>query len=283
LLETSLVVATLLGGASALWFFWERIQTSLPRPHRRPATPDLSGVPPRAVLPAKDNGVAEQEHWAGRASTTIFGWRMAAAFPGARGWITLEGEAAAERLSILLREPLTQEVRGTIRKPFWWFRGGRTSPIERFERLGATACLIDSLEVDVARIVAWRSSDERREFIYLQTAPMDPTGLYEPQEPMVEEYAILGDHLITRAEFDDGYTNVEGRPVRVVGADLRRRYLEPYNILIAGQSSPINSVEFDRRSDAMLDELLNGNDDLLEDLRDLVKQIPQKQFGEDPI
>lgn len=215
------------------------------------------------------------------ASTTHFGLRMAKAFPGVFGLAEYEGREAADRLSILLEEPLADETA----TPFWWFRNGMSCEIDQFERVSETACVFARIEAPLGRIVAFRDPDQKREFLYVEILGSEPTGLYSPSEPdshvgrpPSEEYGVLGEYLITLSECMDGYTMIGGTPTSTTAAERRLRYLESYNFVIAGKSSPINSSEFDDRSQDIMDGMLRGSADV-SDLRDLVLSLPKRVFG----
>jgi hypothetical protein len=206
---------------------------------------------------------------------------MAKAFPGVHGLVIVEGKEAVDRLEILLAPPLQgQNEAGQPRRPFWWFRGGFSSDIRSFTRLSATMCLLNDIELPVTCIAAWRDIDERREFLYVEIAPSEPTGLYpdrttdDGSRPAYEEYGIMGDHLITQGELAGGYALVEGKPVATREAEQRMRYVSPYNLIIAAKSSPINSMEFDRRSGPILERVLKGEQDIL----DLVEAARDLRF-----
>lgn len=265
---TVLGVATLLGGASAVVFFYDRwrpvVRRRLDSLVARPEQPEHV-----ATLQAEPEDLAEGSNvFPAEESAMLFGWRMNAVFPGVRGLALYEAAEAVDRLEELLHEPLVgPNALGTLQKPFWWFRGGSSSSIETFKRLGSNACLINDMELHVRRIAAWREHDQRREFVYIEVEAMEPTGLYperiisDDAEYAFEEYAIFQDHLLTSSECEDGYARIAGKVVRVTGAERRCRYLKPYNFIISGKSSPLNSSEFDQRSRPILNGILVGADD----------------------
>ncbi len=284
MLEVIILGATLLGGAAALWFFGERIPVMKRLAKATWGDGALEPAPMGGQLNVErepEYADADEEDWAGRASTTIFGWRMARAFPGSRGLSVFVGEEAVDRLEILFDGPLVKRVNGRQVAPIWWFRAGPSNSIQRFLREGPTRCVIGTFEVDVELIGVWREFDERREFVYVQCQPMDPTGLYPSQisrqerQALREEYAVFGEHLLTVAEYEDGHAIIEGEVVPVSGADRRVRLLSPYNFLVTGKSSPINSSDFDARSEGVLDGLLDGTRHL-EELRVLVSEAPER-------
>jgi hypothetical protein len=196
-------------------------------------------------------------------STALFAERFAAAFPGVRGtsWHT-EPADIAERLRVLLAEPLTFTGGGT---PIWWWRGGNLQ-IERFRKLSDGLFLMNVEELKIVKLAAVTGSTYQRNFVYVETAAMEPTGLYPNRMKDLdarlrqngydyEEYGLYrGETPVSRAHYDDGAMMIDGRLVDIYQeTELRIRYTTPYNFVIAANGSPINNIEFDRP----LEELLN--------------------------
>jgi len=195
-------------------------------------------------------------NWATVSPSTIFYGRMCDAFPGLRGSEKFIGEEAVNRLSVLLREPLSVNLGGSFMDgqitPIWWTRGRADMYVNTFEILGRDRVLIDNLELHIERIIAVREySDEERNFVYVQTLPDKPTGLYKYSENRLqdymqerlknnwgyyyfEEYGLWNGKAITRQEYDDGATVINGKPERVSGAQLRLKYITPYNFILCG-------------------------------------------------
>lgn len=150
-----------------------------------------------------------------------------------------------------------------------------------------TDILINVDELRVRRAYAYNSPAYYRCFVYLEFAPMTPTGLYEHAEigieavqrdleAVSEEYAIFKGHLITRAEYDDGAALIDGRIVDTRGgSELRRRYITAYNIVLASQASPINNNAFDDHLDKIMNGMLRGTV-AIDDLVDAVNRLPRK-------
>ncbi|MDP1860069.1 MAG: hypothetical protein Q8K82_15445 [Gemmatimonadaceae bacterium] len=91
---------------------------------------------------------------------------------------------------------------------------------------------------------------------------------------MDEEYAQWRDHRIGRQEYDDGAAIIDGVPRRVENAVLRRRFLTPYNLLVAGNRHVINENVNDRPMRILLDGILAGTHSLA-DLVDFVANLPK--------
>ncbi len=217
-------------------------------------------------------------------STAFFADRFAKAFPGVRDttWFVKPHDVAM-RLGELLKPPLAFSD-GT---PIWWWRGGNLQ-IERFERLDSGEFLMNYEELRIARIAAVPSASYHRNFVYIDVSAMPSTGLYEQKPNDVErrvseqgydaeEYGLYrGRHLLTRAEYDDGATTIDGVLVSTSGAsELRVRYITPYNFVIAAANSPINNMDFDHTLEEKLNEALrSGAEGVVEELRGLIRKLP---------
>ena len=90
-----------------------------------------------------------------------------------------------------------------------------------------------------------------------------------------EEFGLVDGTLpVTREEFDDGATLVDGNPARIVGrAELRIRYITPYNFLLAPQMSPINNHDFDGQLEDLLNAMLQG-EDVFGQLCESIERLP---------
>lgn len=149
---------------------------------------------------------------------------------------------------------------------------------------------VSDLKID--HIVAVRKFHAKiKNFVYVQTLPDEPTGLYKYTENWLseilkhnlkeefgyfyyEEYGLWGDKLITREEFDDGATVIDGKPVPIIGALLRERYITPYNFVICSNDNVLNSGLVDWDATKVLDEILLGEKNV-EGLIDFVGNLPK--------
>ncbi|KMV28345.1 SEFIR domain-containing protein [Photobacterium swingsii] len=196
-------------------------------------------------------------------STPFFHSRFSSAFPGLRSIEWFEGENAIERLKILLKQPLKFED-GT---PIWWWGHG-DNHISDFKAVEDNIALMNRDELKINKIAAVNCGSYYQSFVYVETYAMEPTGLYEVSEDTrdpddidyrSEEYAIFGEHLINRSEYDDGAAVIDGKPVDTAGqAELRVRYITPYNFIIAPHGSPINNPAYDQRRRSILKEIISG-------------------------
>jgi len=193
-------------------------------------------------------------------STVFFYERFTSAFPGVRGveWFK-EPKVAIDRLSLLLKEPIVF----SNQRPVWWWRFGNLH-INSFEKIDDSTGIMDHKELKIEEIAAVNAGSYYQSFVYVKVTPSTPSGLYDYSyiDEAVkhsgyanEEFAVYKNRFITRAEYDDGATIIDGLPVDLNGeAELRVRYLTPYNFVIAPHNSPINNVKFD----STLERLLNG-------------------------
>jgi hypothetical protein len=219
-------------------------------------------------------------------STVFFSERMAAAFPGTRGLLWLDSpERCLRRLNILLKEPLVTQKGDGLYYPIWWWRGPSNLSVERFAITGPEQFLMNEQEIHVSKIAAYRGQ-YYRELIYVEAYAEKPTGLYHlsPEDftrykeqfgYVWEEYGILGDRFITRAEYDDGAAIVNGDVVDAKGSELRVRYVTSYNFIIAAHMSPLNNIKFDRVSEEYLNGILGGSHGF-EDFLKLLLELPQQ-------
>lgn len=215
-----------------------------------------------------------------------FASRFRLAFPGLRGvgWFD-EPEIIAERLGILLREPL---IAAEGQLAGWW-RGPQNLQIDSFEHVEGSHFLMDADELNIRRIAAFNPNIYDRCFVYVETEADQPTGLYPSTEEDIqsqieifgyasEEYGLVDGTLpVTRAEYDDGAALIEGRPVDIRGrVVLRERHVTPYNFLIAPFLSPVNNNAFDDALRDYLNRLLQGKD-VFAELCAATMRLPKRQ------
>ena len=254
-----------------------------------------------SVPPAGDESEISENEWpdrealfAGVESDQLFADRLADAFPGTHGLTVVSDPVAAlERIGVVLRQPLHQwhwDPDNSRRKiyPFWWFRGGLCLHISNFRQLGRTHCLLDAKELKVRRVAAFRRSyTSMWDFLYIETDPDPPVGIYDygserPEKLAAgsyggfycEEYAIWKGSAISRADYDDGATLVDGRPRPVLAAELRTRFLTPYNFIVCGNRHVINEAEHDRVMEVLLTRIIRG-EGALDELARLVDGLPK--------
>lgn len=214
-------------------------------------------------------------------STTFFYKRFSLAFPGVRGIDWFEKDQAIERLLILLKEPLVFENH----TPIWWWRSGDLQ-IENFDRIGEGLALMDGQELKITKIAAVNSGSYYQSFVYVEVEAMEPSGLYDIDIDADisywgysrEEFGVYEGRNITRAEYDDNATVIDGKPVYMNSkAEIRVRYLTPYNFIIAPHNSPINNSGYDSRRNEALNEILNGQLTIEEFAKEILR-LPKRSY-----
>lgn len=217
-------------------------------------------------------------------TTTFFHYRLTDAFPRLDNGITEfnDRRTIIKRLKILLGDPLTfssEDSRpGFDSHPIWWFRGTYNLWIDRFKVLSRRKVLINIDEYVVTKLIVYKSKHNYRDFIYVECAPDKPSGAYQHTKESIErevneygfcqeEFSLLNKRVITRREYDEGSTLVNGKPTRTNGAKLRSRVLTTYNFIIAAKHSPYNSNTFDKLSEVYFNDLLTNQIDFKEFLK----------------
>jgi len=207
-------------------------------------------------------------------STVLFDNRISGAFPGIRGLKWFEKpERALKHLEILLKYPIKFDHcngHGVSTTPFFYFRG-YANQITDFQMLTNTRFLINSGEMELDRICVFRSESYWQNYIYVEIKADTPSGANDITKDSInnmiqsrgfadEEYGLFQDTCISRTCYDDKAAIINGEITDTSKAVLRRRFLTPYNFLIASQFSPINSSEFDSISEPILNSIIMGKD-----------------------
>ncbi|MEB0100102.1 toll/interleukin-1 receptor domain-containing protein [Pseudomonas sp. CCI3.2] len=211
-------------------------------------------------------------------SAEYFSGRFGKSFPGVRGIEWFSGKVATDRLCLLLKEPL---VFGNI-SPIWWWRTGDLQ-ISSLIREGDNMLLMNGEELAISKIAAVDGA-YWQQFVYVEVEHMEPTGVYpylnvkaqiESRGYAFEEFGIYQGRHISREEYDDGAAIIDGEIVDLEGgAEIRRRYLTPYNFIVAPVGSCINNMDFDANREKLLDGVLAGTV-TIEELAERVKQLPK--------
>lgn len=214
-------------------------------------------------------------------SSVFFSNRFMEAFPGVRGieWFR-EPSCALERLQLFFKEPFVSPK--SI--PIWWTRDGDMH-ISHFKIISADTVLINFRELIIDELAAVSPGAYYQSFIYLKTKPSESTGLYdeelilhqmERQGYALEEFGLFGGRPVSRAELDDGSAVIDGKVVNMEGeAELRVRYVTPYNLLITARDSPIGNGRFYLKRKELLNAILR-DEKTLDELVEEVKLLPKR-------
>jgi hypothetical protein len=247
---------------------------------------DLFGVPLKPKPALGENPFITQEKdtlpsTRGESSTVFFSNRFCDSFPGVRGiqWFR-DAHEAVKRLRLFFRDPFV--FRESI--PIWWWRSGDMH-IDHFEELSPETVLLGRQELIIEELAAVNAGAYYQSFLYVKTKPSQPTGLYDLSSVKTqvehwgyarEEFGIFRGQPISRAEYDDGSTIINGEVVDMnLECQLRVKYITPYNLIIAPLESPINNNRFDRQRVEMLNAVLRGETSL-EALVEAVLQLPKR-------
>ena len=157
--------------------------------------------------------------------------------------------------------------------------------IDHFDVLAADTILLDYQELIIDELAAVNAGAYYQSFVYIKAKPSEPTGLYDPASVPSqveslgyarEEFGLFRGRPVSRAEYDDGSTVIDGKVVDMNReAKLRVRYMTPYNLLIAPIDSPINNNRFYRQRDELLNAILRGEASL-DTIIGAVLQLPKR-------
>lgn len=252
----------------------------------------LEGIPEylTPILLEKEKVVKEEQIEHHGNSTSFFSDRFSKSFPGVRGIQSFGSSSEAiVRLGKLLKEPLTFK---SLRDPIWWFRGSSNLQVESFEHLEDDIVLVNEQELKIKDVVAVNARSYYQCFVYIETYPMKPSGLYVWQENEIqnhiekygycfEEFGVYQrKHLVKRSEYDDGAAIINGRIVDLDSraTEPRIRYLSPYNLVVAAFENPLSNPSFDNLFEKIMNDILRGFADI-EDLSQAILKLPKRTFG----
>lgn len=185
-------------------------------------------------------------------------------FPGQRGLLCVKDpEKINELLSALADKADILNL--------WWTQGKGDSPLgSNIEKLDDETWLIDFGEHKIEEI--WVRKDSYsldHQFILLQCAGFPSFGIYEG-EYKYEEAAWFEDRYISRAEYDDGVANIDGKSVWIEGrAQLRTREMERDFLFIGTDIHPIILNENSSKVEEVYKKLKTSNKVEEEYLRNL--------------
>lgn len=224
--------------------------------------------------------------------------RMSKAFHGKRGLVTYTKRKDIKRcLDILFESPLnlkSTDGNGSY-SVFWWFRGHSAAAIDNYKWLGGRHFLIEIMELNIRKIVAYVDPSGRYygQYLYIETDADKATGFYPSSTEInienhkrtsgyySEEYGIFKLYKfikkkVSRQEYDDGHTSFLWKTVspRHNDSELRERFLTPYNLIISSQHSSFNCTQFDIDSTSYFNNLLQKKI-TIEQFDEFMKRFPK--------
>lgn len=294
-MEKLLVVCTVLGGIAAVIYFWEKISQwfissfRLTKSKSEDNKQNANDGFPKNVSTFDQESEIFSESNPPKNSTVFFYDRFASAFPGVRGIEWYNSKDGINRLKLIFKKPFVFKENQCEITPIWYWRGGNMH-IDHFEVLNRKTILLRIYELQISRIAAVNIGSYYQCFLYLEVEPMKQTGLYKYGEEEIaesvknygyvsEEYGLYkGKYKITRAEYDDNAAKIKGKIVTLGNdAELRARFITPYNLIIAPFSSPINNNKFDFILKDYMNRILNS-DATLNELSKEVLKLPKKEI-----
>lgn len=224
--------------------------------------------------------------------TVLFYERLTKAFPGVRGVKWFEGKAALDGLTRFLYEPLRYDIAegyGVLSDPIWWFRGGSALPITKYKNLEDNKILLNNNdELIIDKIAVYNSSSYYSSFIYIETLPDQPSGVYNIKTSVFERhvasrgyysesFGIYNNKIITFEECQDGAAFIDGEYTELINPQYRVRYLSRYNIILVPKSSPHNTNKGNSLGDQYMNSILMG-ERTLEQFAEEYDLLPRNQM-----
>ena len=214
-------------------------------------------------------------------TTENFSTRFGYAFPGIRETQVIDNpEECVKLLKVLLRAPIESNA-------IWMFRGTSSDAIDSCQIIGEDKILINkSDEFKVKKIYACYSHSYFKKFVYVETEPDKQSGADNITQDEIdysvsrhgychEEFALFNGNPIKRTEYEDGAAIIDGELVRLNGeAELRVRYLSPYNFIICAHFNPINENQYDYEMENFLNDVLSGRK-TVNDICNFVERLPK--------
>ncbi|SRR6266702_1460580 len=134
----------------------------------------------------------------------------------------------------------------------WWFEDNTAAnSADPIKNLSEDIWLIDTHECDIVDLWIYRHPTEERQYVIVHLAPRPMFGIYdynlgntdtstEVADYNVEEAAYFRGIYVTRGEYDDGYALIEGKVVKLKGAEIRTRNLKDNFLVLAPKMSIYN-------------------------------------------
>jgi len=226
-------------------------------------------------------------------STIFFNDRVIEGFPGFYGFKWFDDpKTIVKRFDIVFRDPIgfePSENRKFDATPIWWWRGSSALPIRRMRKLSATKVLMGNEELEISRVGVFRSSSYYESFIYVEVKGEDQIGVNNIDDESIkywidefgyrdEFYGLHNGIAIKYQEYCDGAALINGEVVNCMDAESRRRFLTPYNFIIAAKRSPYNCREFCKMSNKYFASLLKNEIDFEKDFLPELNKLEKRDY-----
>lgn len=211
-------------------------------------------------------------------SLIFFDQRLGYVFSDVNGVKCYKTKKGVDRLMEFLKRPISFD---SYSDPIWYFRGNSSLPIYGIRKISRTRCQLEleknkvywNLTIRKVIVYSITSGSYYHNFIYVETEGEKPSK-YNKEKHEREEYGLLHcfplDKIISRVEYDNGFTNYLWKKVSTKDAELHMQYTVPYNFIIASKASPFNSNKFYLESELYFNGIMDGTM-TFEDLKRFLK------------
>ena len=151
----------------------------------------------------------------------------------------------------------------------------------------ASLHLLNEFELDVRLMVAYRSLRLDCEFVYLESSPLEPSGMSDVTSEHIERMiktrgwasewvGFFRGQYITETELYDGYATIDGEVVKVgLEAEGRMRPMSDFNLIVGPLESRVNNIDFDQQFEELCNQLLAKTADLNQFV-EFVERLPRR-------
>lgn len=238
-----------------------------------------------------DNNEEQESITLYEAPTVHFHYRLVDAFPGTRGILWFHEQVALNGLKRFFEKPVTYKSfsgYGVVGNPIWWFRGNSALPVERFENLEDGKLLLNKWELKIKKVAIFNGTSYWNNVIYVETEPDEPTHLNKLSKVeikskfenghIVREYFGYNEGKIYEPEqAEDGGAIIDGNYIQLKNAEVRQRFLSPFNFILVAKFSPANSNDGNQLGEIFMDDILRGNK-TFEDFISEYDRLPRNRY-----
>jgi len=133
----------------------------------------------------------------------------------------------------------------------WWSQGYADYNLKNIEKLNFNSIdkiksfldkdskwVVDSFELDIESIWIYKYGEVGGDIIIVESKAMPSFGIYDNSHSF-EEVALFQNRYILRSHYDDGYTEINGKKIKIDTATIRIRHLYKDIFFITPCASPI--------------------------------------------